>query len=467
MALKLFNSFSRKKEVFKPIQKNSVKMYNCGPTVYDFAHIGNLRTFTLQDLLRRYLEFKGLNVFYVMNITDVDDKTIKGAQAKNVSLKEFTTHYYNEFLKDIGLLGIKKPDKFVFATEHISEMVALVKKLLRKGIAYKSNDGSIYFNIKKFGDYGKLSKLKLSKLKIGARVSSDEYEKNEAKDFVLWKNWQPSDGSVFWDTEIGKGRPGWHLECSAMSQKHLGEHFDIHGGGVDLIFPHHENEIAQSEAATGKKFVNYWVHFAHLIVNGKKMSKSLGNFFTLRDLKEFDPRAVRYTFLLAHYRDKLNFSIESLKQAQNVVNSFDEFSRKLIGAQGKEGSNVKTLVGTAGKEFQKHLDNDLDTPKMFAAMHSFIRKTNGLLDKGKISKTNAIEILGFLKKINSVLNLFKFSFDEKISEELLDLIGKREKFRREKNFAKADEIRQKLLEKGIQLDDTAGGVKWKKIKKEN
>lgn len=461
--LKIYNSLTKKTEEFLPIERNLVKMYNCGPTVYDFAHIGNLRTFCLQDFFRKYLQFKGFEVFFVMNVTDVDDKTIKGSQARGISLKEFTQKYFAEFVSDLTLLGVKEPSKFVFATDNIPEMVGLVKQLLQKGIAYKSSDGSVYYSIKKFKKYGALSKLKISKLKAGARVSSDEYGKTSASDFVLWKAWQPSDGAVFWETEIGKGRPGWHTECSAMSLKYLGETFDVHGGGVDLIFPHHENEIAQSEGATGKKFVNYWMHFAHLVVDGKKMSKSLGNFFTLRDLKEFDPRAIRFEFLKAHYRDKLNFSIKSLKQAQTVVGGFDEFCRKLLDAGGKHNAQVSGLIGQQSDLFEKALDNDLDAPKMLASLFGFVKKINGFIGKNELSKENAKEVLGFLKKINSVLGVFKFEFDQGISRGLLDLIEERELARKQKNFARSDELRKILLEKGVQLDDTSGGVKWKKV----
>ncbi len=463
--LKLFNTLSRKIEEFRPIEKNKVKMYNCGPTVYDFAHVGNLRTFTLQDLLRRYLEFKGLDVFCIMNITDVDDKTIKRSLEQGVSLKDYTQKYFHEFLADIKALGIKAPEKFVFATENIHEMVTLVEKLLKNGLAYKSAGGSVYFDIKKFKKYGFLSKIKMSNLKKGTRVDSDEYGKANASDFVLWKAWQPSDGNVFWETEIGRGRPGWHLECSAMSMKYLGEHFDIHGGGIDLVFPHHENEIAQSEGVTGKKFVNHWVHFAHLIVDGKKMSKSLGNFYTLRGLSKFEPRAIRHEFLKAHYRDKLNFSLKSLEQSQKTIETFDELTRKLLDASGKENKKISVIVKKMEKEFEKQLDFDLDLPKMFAALHKFIRRINKLLNENNVGKKNAQEILGFLKKIDSVLALFRFEFDKELEPELLSLLTRREEARKHKDFRKADEIRALLLKKGVQLDDTFGGVRWKKIKK--
>ena len=386
------------------------------------------------------------------------------ALEQNISLKDYTEKYFREFLADIKALGIKAPSKFVFATENIPEMVALVEKLIKNGLAYKSTDGSVYFDIKKFKKYGFLSRLNLSRLKKGARVDSDEYEKASASDFVLWKAWQPVDGNVFWETRLGRGRPGWHLECSAMSMKCLGEHFDIHGGGIDLVFPHHENEIAQSEGATGKKFVNYWVHFAHLIVEGKKMSKSLGNFYTLRDLSDFEPRAMRHVFLSAHYRDKLNFSKASVLQSQKVIGGFDEFTRKLFDASGKENPAVDKLAKKALKDFEASLDNDLGTPKMFAALHNFIRQINKFLSENAVGKKNAQEILGFLKRIDSVLVLFKFDFDKELSPELLSLLNQRQAARKQKDFRKADELRAILLEKGVQVDDTASGVRWKKIK---
>ena len=275
MGFKLYNTLTHKKELVKPIKDNQIAMYSCGPTVYDFAHIGNFRAYICSDILKRYLKYSGFKVKHVMNITDVDDKTIKGANKEGISLKEYTSRYEKSFFEDLETLNIDKADVFPRATEHIPEMVSIIKKLLKGRIAYKSEDGSVYYNISKFKDYGKLSHTKVKQLKEGARVKQDSYEKEEAKDFALWKAYDKEDGNVFWETEIGKGRPGWHIECSAMSIKHLGEHFDIHGGGVDLIFPHHENEIAQSEASTGKKFVNYWFHNEHLLVNGQKMSKSL------------------------------------------------------------------------------------------------------------------------------------------------------------------------------------------------
>ncbi|MEM7825323.1 MAG: cysteine--tRNA ligase, partial [Candidatus Aenigmatarchaeota archaeon] len=344
MSLKLYNTLTRKKEVFKPIRKNEVRMYTCGPTVYDFAHIGNFRTYVWQDILKRWLLYKGFRVIHVMNITDIDDKTIKGSRSQGISLKEFTEKYTEAFFKDSESLNLLPANFYPRATQHIKEIVELIKILIRKGYAYKSEDGSIYYNISKFKSYGKLSKLKIKELKAGARVKLDSYTKEEAYDFALWKAWDPEDGDVFFETDIGKGRPGWHIECSAMSMKYLGETFDIHTGGVDLIFPHHENEIAQSEAATGKKFVKYWLHAEHLIVEGRKMSKSLGNFYTLRDLigKGYNPISIRYLLLSTHYKQQLNFTFESLESAKNTVESLFNFLLKLKEIkEGKENKQVE------------------------------------------------------------------------------------------------------------------------------
>jgi cysteinyl-tRNA synthetase len=309
-----FNTLTRQKESFTPIEEGKAKIYTCGPTVYDFAHIGNFRAFLFDDLLKRWLEYRGFEVVHVMNITDVDDKTIKGSRKRNVPLREYTDYYMKAFFEDIDTLKIERANYYPRATEHIPEMVALIKRLMERGYAYKGEDGSIYYAISKFKEYGKLSRIKVDDLKAGARVKVDEYGKEEAQDFALWKAWTQEDGEVFWDTEIGKGRPGWHIECSAMSMKYLGETFDIHCGGVDNMFPHHENEIAQSEAATGKKFVNYWLHNEHLLVEGKRMGKRFGNYYTLRDLLKmgYDPKAIRYLLILTHYRQQFNFTFEGL-----------------------------------------------------------------------------------------------------------------------------------------------------------
>ncbi|MBI4045165.1 MAG: cysteine--tRNA ligase [Candidatus Diapherotrites archaeon] len=462
--LRLYNTLSRKIEEIAPSDGREFKIYNCGPTVYDYAHIGNLRTFTLQDLLNRYLRFHGFRVKLVMNVTDVDDKTIKRSAERGLPLNEFTSKYAQEFLKDLDALGILRPDKLVYATQEIPEMVKIISALIDKGFAYKATDG-VYFDIKKSGDYGKLSKLKLKKLKSGVRLNVDSYEKNTASDFALWKAWQESDGSVFWSAPFGKGRPGWHIECSAMSLKHLGKVIDIHGGGVDLVFPHHENEIAQSESFTGSPVVRHWFHSNHLIVEGRKMSKSLGNYYTLRDLSGYSARALRLLFFSAHYRDELDFSLVSLANAEKTIKGFDEFVQKLSACKASGGTlEAGQLVKEAEEVFGGSLDDDLGTPKMLAGLHGFFRDANKLIDSGKVTLGGAKEILSFLERINSVLGVFRFDFSDKLSKEEEKLVSMREKARKEKDYKKSDELRQRLLkEHKIQLDDTAGGFRWKRI----
>ncbi|MDO8634337.1 MAG: cysteine--tRNA ligase [archaeon] len=462
--IRLYNTLSRKIEETTPADGKEFKIYNCGPTVYDYAHIGNLRTFTLQDLLNRYLRFRGFKVKMVMNVTDVDDKTIKRSKEQGMKLKEFTAKYAQEFLADLDSLGILKPDKLVYATQEIPEMIKIIEALIDKGFAYKTDDG-VYFDIKKFREYGKLSKLKLKKLKTGARVNVDSYEKNNASDFALWKAWQESDGEVFWPAPFGKGRPGWHIECSAMSLEYLGKVIDIHGGGVDLVFPHHENEIAQSESFTGSHVVRHWFHSNHLIVEGRKMSKSLGNYYTLRDLQDYSTRALRLLFFSAHYRDELDFSMRSLENAGKTVKGFDEFVQKLSGCKaGGTTLEVEQLAKEAEAGFVENLDNDLDTPLMLAGLHAFFRNANKLIDSGKVTLGGAKKLLAFIERINSVLGVFRLEFSDKLSKEEEKLVNEREKARKEKDYKKSDELRQKLLkEHKIQLDDTADGFRWKRI----
>ena len=459
---KLYNTLTRKKEEFKPLGKE-VKLYTCGPTVYDFIHIGNLKTFLTEDVLKRYLLYRGFKVKHVRNITDVDDKTIRNSEKEGISLKEFTERYTKAFFEDLKKARILPADIYPKATEHIKEMVALVKTLLDKGYAYKGEDGSIYFSIKKFKGYGKLAHIDFKTLKVGARVKQDEYEKGEAQDFALWKAWSEEDGKVFWETELGKGRPGWHIECSAMSMKHLGESLDIHGGGEDLIFPHHENEIAQSEAATGKPFSRFWIHNAFLKVNDEKMSKSLGNFYTLRDLNDYNPISVRYLMISSQYRQPLNFTFESLRAAQNSLDRINELVGKLKDAEGKDSGETKKAVEEAKKKFEKAMDDDLNTPLALAAVFEFVRECNSLLDKESVGKKDAKAALEFLKKVDSVLGVMDFEQENKTSEEDLKLIKEREKLREEKKWVEADKIRDKLTERGILLDDTAKGTKWKKV----
>ena len=464
-----FNTLTRKKERFIPIEKGKVKIYTCGPTVYDFAHIGNFRTFLFQDLLRRWLEYRGFKVIQVMNITDVDDKTIKGSRKQGIPLKQYTDYYTKAFFEDIEALNIERAEYYPRATENIPEMVALIKKLLEKGYAYRGEDGSIYFDISKFKDYGKLSKLKIDELKPGARVKVDEYGKDEARDFALWKAWDEEDGEVYWETDIGKGRPGWHIECSVMAMKYLGETIDIHSGGVDLIFPHHENEIAQSEAATGKPFARYWLHSEHLLVEGRRMAKSLGNFYTLRDLigRGYDPIAIRFLLLGAHYRQQLNFTFEGLEVAKNAVERLRNFVRRLLDANGKGcGEKIKLLMAEFQKSFESAMDDDLNINVALAALFNFVREANKLMDENALSKDEAAEVYALIMKFDRVLGIIgEVKVEEKLPKEIEELILKREEARKAKDWKTADHIREQLRSMGVIIEDTPQGVKWRIIKR--
>lgn len=445
MPLKLYNTLRRRKETFKPLKKE-VRMYSCGLTVYNYGHIGNYRAFVVSDILRRYLEYKKYKVKKIVNITDVDDKTIKGSQRENKSLKDFTKIYEKAFFDDEKKLNIKLADIYPRATEHVKEMISLIDKLLKKGFAYKADDG-IYFNIKKFKDYGKLSGVELEKLKTGAseRVRGDEYDKENVKDFALWKFYDNEDGNVFFNTKLGKGRPGWHIECSAMSSKYLGQPFDIHTGGVDLIFPHHENEIAQSESL-GKKFVNYWIHNEWLLVNGKKMSKSLGNYYTVRDLIQmnYKPLALRYFYLTGNYRSQLNFTLDNLKNSEN---SLKRLKNIISGLKDDRRINTNYL-----KKFEIAMNNDLDTVTALQVLWSFVRDSKA---DGKILT---------IKKIDSVFGLDLLKKEKvKISDEVMKIIERRESARREKNWSLADSLREKIKEKGFRVDDTIEGSKVSQV----
>ena len=441
-------------------------MYTCGPTVYDLAHIGNFRAFLFEDLLKRWLVLRGFKVTHAMNLTDVDDKTIKGSQKQQVPLKQFTDFYVKAFFEDIKALNIQPADVYPKATDHIPEMVSLIKKLIVKGYAYRGEDGSIYYAISKFPDYGKLSKIKPSELKAGARVNQDEYSKEEAQDFALWKAWTPEDGNVYWETELGKGRPGWHIECSAMSMKYLGETFDIHCGGVDNIFPHHENEIAQSEAATGKKFVNFWLHNEHLLVEGKKMAKSFGNFYTLRDLlaKNYDPIAIRYLLMSTHYRQQFNFTFEGLESAKSAVDRLRNFVRRLHVAEGKDSKGKVNIIAAKLEAcFGGSMDDDLDIGTALASLFDFVREVNNLLDAGRVSKAEAAEVGGLMMQIDAVLSVIgEVKTQEILPAEIDTLVQKREEARKAKNWKEADAIRAQLKAIGILLEDTPQGVRWHK-----
>lgn len=463
--IKFFNTFSGRIEPFNPIVPKEVKLYTCGPTVYTYAHIGNFRAYIFEDLLKRFLLFMGNKVIHIMNITDVDDKTIKAANAEKVSLQQYTKKYIEAFFQDINTLNIAEADYYPRATEHIPDMVRIIKGLLKKRYAYEKDD-SIYFDISKFPEYGKLSKIDLKELRSGQRLESDEYEKENAYDFALWKN--KKEGEPFWKTEIGAGRPGWHIECSAMSSKYLGHTFDIHCGGVDNIFPHHENEIAQSEAYSGKKFVIYWLHCHHLIVNGEKMSKSKGNQFILRDLldKSFDGRAIRFLLLSTHYRKILNFTFEALDQAQVSLQRIKDFIYELKNRPFKEGKNkdIPKLIEEMKQKFISGLSHDLNISVSLTALFELIKKANILISQGKVFRKDAENLIRFIRSIDNVLAILPEEEQEDISPKIRDKIEARENARAEKKYKRADQIRKELLEQGILLEDTKDGVRWKIIK---
>ena len=449
------------------MKKRTVKMYTCGPTVWDYAHIGNFRTYVFQDVLRRYLEYKGCKVVQVTNITDVDDKTIRQSKAAGLPLRDYTRKYEEAYFDDIAALNIEKAEHYPRATEHINEMVTLVKRLIRKGFAYEAG-GSIYFDISKFKSYGKLSGARLNGLKPGARVDSDEYGKDEPRDFVLWKGWRPEDGEVFWETSVGKGRPGWHIECSAMSMKYLGPTLDIHSGGEDLIFPHHENEIAQSEAATGKRFVKYWVHSGMLLVGGRKMAKSLGNFFTLRDLlsKGYDPLAVRYLLMSAHYRAQLNFTEEALRNAAKAIETLRGTLSRVKSSDTKPRSNSVELRRTLSKqqlEFERAMDDDLNMPRALAAAHHIVRAVNRAIDQSSLSRQDAKTVHRLILELDRVLGIFEeLPGRAPLPQDVQLLIRKREEAREKKDWAAADKLRDQLSAMGILVEDTPTGTVWKR-----
>jgi len=463
----LFNTLTRQKEAFNPITPGEVRMYTCGPTVYNYAHIGNFRAFLFEDLLKRWLKHRGFKVLHVMNLTDVDDKTIKGSQIQNVSLKQYTEFYTKAFFEDARNLNVEPANHYPKATEHIPEMVAMIEKLLEKGYAYKGEDDSIYFAISKFKAYGRLSKIKLTKLKTGARVKVDEYAKEEAQDFALWKAWTTEDGDVFWETKLGKGRPGWHIECSAMSMKYLGQNFDIHCGGVDNIFPHHENEIAQSEAATGKPFANYWLHNEHLLVEGKRMAKRYGNYYTLRDLvaRNCDLRAIRFLLLSTHYRQQFNFTFEALEAAKSGIERIENLMRRLPDSKGT-GDQVKSaqLIERVQNQFGAAMDDDLNTKAALASVFDFVREVNNLIDANKLTAAEARKVQTFITSFDSIFGILSDTREENLSQEAQELISKRESARTVKDWKTADELRQKLKTMGYVIEDSAQGVRWRREK---
>ncbi|MEI6082987.1 MAG: cysteine--tRNA ligase [Verrucomicrobiota bacterium] len=452
--MKFFNTLTRQKEEFVPLVAGKVGLYTCGPTVYNYAHIGNLRAFMFEDLLRRYLEYKGFQVTHVMNITDVEDKIIRTVRETGKTLQEFTNFFTEEFLRDLDALNIKRAHILPRATDTIPGMIRLIETLIAKQHAYVGDDGSVYFSIKSFPDYGKLGHLDMENLQPGARVQHDEYAKENVGDFALWKAWCDADGAVKWDSPWGAGRPGWHIECSVMSMAHLGESFDLHCGGEDLIFPHHEDEIAQSEAATGKPFVKYWMHNAHLLVEGKKMSKSLKNFYTLRDLmaEGWTGREVRYVLLAGHYREQLNFTKDGLTGARSALQRIDEFLLKLGGTRSVASA------GDLQSQFESALDDDLNISGALGAIFEFIREAN----KRTISPDEAAGILATWQRLDSVLG-FGMPAKADVPADVQALVEERQAVRKSKNFKRSDEIRDQLKAQGWVIEDTAAGPRAKRL----
>jgi cysteinyl-tRNA synthetase len=465
MALRFYNTLSQQVEPFAPLHGNVVRMYTCGPTVYNFVHIGNLRAFTFQDILRRWLRGHGYQLDHVMNITDVEDKIIRSATAENKSIGEYTAVYTQAFLDDIRTLRLQEPERWVKATEHIDDMAAAIEKLRDRGYTYVS-EGSVYYRIANFPSYGKLSHNDFSGIRAGARVDVDEYDKADARDFVLWK--AQKDGEPAWQTPLGPGRPGWHIECSVMAMKYLGETLDIHTGGVDLTFPHHENEIAQSEALTGKPFVRYWLHSEHLSIDGQKMSKSLGNFYTLRDLlgMGYTPEVIRYQLAAVPYRKKLNFTFDGLKAAATSIDRLRNYKRRLETAKLADGTNEKLVerAAAATKAFDEALDDDLNTAEALAAAFEYIRDTNTAMDAGEFLSGNAPGAFEFLTRFDSVFDILKpSSTTDGLSDADIEAkIAERDAAKRSKDFARADQIRKDLAAQGIILEDTKEGVRWKR-----
>ena len=458
--MEIFNTYSRQKEEFKPIEAGKVRMYTCGPTVYNYAHIGNLRTFIFYDVVKRAFELNRYEVEHVMNLTDVDDKTIKGSLESKMSLKEYTEKYTKYFLEDLDKLNIDMSIKFSKATDNIDEMQKIIVELLKKGHAYEAEDG-IYFNVSKFKDYGKLSGMKVDG--SYSRIKNDEYDKENLADFALWKYWDENDGNVYWEGKLKKGRPGWHIECSAMSMKFLGKTIDVHCGAVDLIFPHHENEIAQSEAYTGEKFVNYWLHGEHLLVNGQKMSKSLGNFYTLRDLEKqgFNPLSFRLMVLNTHYRNKLDFNFENLKKYEKLLAKVD-LSIKALNKTEKYDEKednysrlqTKERVDNELQRFKEAISNDLNTHDSLQSFLSLLDLADEKVSKGKIDKQEFSILSEAISNMNEFLGVY---LDYEIPEEITALAEEREAKRREKKFSEADSIRERINEKGYFIADLKNG----------
>ena len=467
-ALSLFNTETRKKEALQPIDDRHIKMYTCGPTVYDYAHIGNFRTYVFEDLLRRTIKYFGYTVEQVMNLTDVDDKTIRGATAKDCSLDAFTKPYKDAFFQDLAALNIEPVEHYPAATDYIPQMIAFIEALIEKGAAYKGKDGSVYFAISKFPRYGCLSHLNLDDLQAGAsdRVASDEYDKDNVSDFVLWKAYDAErDGTIYWESPFGNGRPGWHIECSCMAMEILGKSIDIHCGGVDNIFPHHENEIAQSEACSGDRFVKLWVHSEHLLVDNKKMSKSLGNFYTLRNLQDkgYSGTQVRYMLLNSHYRTQLNFTIEGLDGTKTSLQRLQSLIQRMLEIKEQDDSGkVAPILERADQQFSQALADDLNISVALAAVFDMLHHINGLCDAGAIGSGDAQLVLAQLQRFNEVLGVLSFEpVTQEIPRDVLDALEQREQARAAKDWAQADKFRDEIIARGYVIEDTPNGARVK------
>jgi cysteinyl-tRNA synthetase len=463
--LALYDTLRREQVEFVPLDPGHARVYTCGPTLHDYAHIGNFRTFLFEDFLRRVLQARGYRVTQVMNLTDVDDKIIRKASAAGESIAEYTARYAEAFFEDLATLRIEPAERYPAATGHIDAMVALIERLRDRGHTYTAEDGSVYFRIASFSRYGRLSRVDLSGMQDGARVEADEYDKEDPKDFALWKAAGP--GEEAWETALGRGRPGWHIECSAMSMAYLGETFDIHTGGVDNIFPHHENEIAQSEAATGRPFARYWLHAEHLIVEGQKMAKSLGNYYTLRDLLErgHRRRAIRYLLLSVHYRSQLNFTFAGLEQAAAALDRLMDFARRLETLPPGETASeyVAERTRQARAAFDAALDDDLNSSRALGAVFEWVRDINRAIDDELVSAADRAACERVLAAFDSVYDVLTPDEEESgLSDEIEALIAKRETARAERDYARADAIRDELAERGVVLEDTPHGVRWKR-----
>ncbi len=466
MAFKIYNTMSRSKEELVPLDGKHVRMYTCGPTVYNYAHIGNFRAYMFEDLLRRYIKFCGFEVTQVQNLTDVDDKTIRSSIEQGKALKEYTKTYIDAFFDDLAKLNIEPAEHYPAATDYIQEMIGIIETLFEKGYAYQSEDGSVYYSIDKFKEYGNLAHLDREGMQAGARVDQDEYDKDNAADFALWKAYVPEDGDVVWDSPWGKGRPGWHIECSAMSMKLLGESFDIHTGGVDNIFPHHEDEIAQSEAATGKPYSKYWMHCGYLVVDGRKMSKSLGNFYTLREILDmgYTGREVRYELLSSHYRQSLNFAFKSLDANRAALKRLDEFYTNIKEAAGNETQPgaLPDWAKETRANFTAAMDDDMNISGAMAAVFDTVHAGNKALAEKAVSSGEALAVAGLWAELDAVLGLL-IPQEEDAPAEVDELLEARAKARAEKDWAESDRIRDRLAELGWTVKDTPEGPKLRKL----